>query len=221
VRSSWARSRRTTRPASARRDQAAAPLSSSTGANFSGLCVAQYGKRSPSSSPKRPAKACALEWWRRSTLPPRTCEGTRTFTPSLREEAGAAAVAAGDRWLLLPHAFAFVDPMFSTGIAWSLAGVELARPTRDDSSRIHRGPSSASRRSWTRGFRWYVAISDCRGGSGMVVGFRTAGRVNNPTPISSRTSSSWRRLPLAVVHAPSGPTHAHTQIRPEGPGRPS
>ncbi len=32
--------------------------------------------------------------------------------------------AAGERWLLLPGAFAFTDPLFSTGIAWSLAGVE-------------------------------------------------------------------------------------------------
>jgi FADH2 O2-dependent halogenase len=34
------------------------------------------------------------------------------------------ARAAGRRWLLLPHALAFYDPMFSTGIAWSLLGVE-------------------------------------------------------------------------------------------------
>jgi tetracycline 7-halogenase / FADH2 O2-dependent halogenase len=33
--------------------------------------------------------------------------------------------AAGRRrWLLLPSTFAFTDPLFSTGIAWSLAGVE-------------------------------------------------------------------------------------------------
>lgn len=32
--------------------------------------------------------------------------------------------AAGARWALLPHAFAFVDPLFSTGIAWSLRAVE-------------------------------------------------------------------------------------------------
>lgn len=32
--------------------------------------------------------------------------------------------AAGERWLLLPHAYAFVDPLFSTGIAWSLRAVE-------------------------------------------------------------------------------------------------
>jgi tetracycline 7-halogenase / FADH2 O2-dependent halogenase len=32
--------------------------------------------------------------------------------------------AAGERWLLLPHAFAFVDPLFSTGIAWGLRAIE-------------------------------------------------------------------------------------------------
>lgn len=32
--------------------------------------------------------------------------------------------AARDRWLLLPHAYAFVDPLFSTGIAWTLRAIE-------------------------------------------------------------------------------------------------
>jgi FADH2 O2-dependent halogenase len=32
--------------------------------------------------------------------------------------------AAGRRWVLLPHAYAFVDPLFSTGIAWGLRAVE-------------------------------------------------------------------------------------------------
>lgn len=32
--------------------------------------------------------------------------------------------AAGERWLMMPHAYAFVDPLFSTGIAWSLRAVE-------------------------------------------------------------------------------------------------
>ena len=32
--------------------------------------------------------------------------------------------AAGARWAALPHAFSFVDPLFSTGIAWSLIAVE-------------------------------------------------------------------------------------------------
>lgn len=34
------------------------------------------------------------------------------------------ARATGERWALLPHAYAFVDPLFSTGIAWALRSVE-------------------------------------------------------------------------------------------------
>lgn len=45
-----------------------------------------------------------------------------------------ASAAAGDGWAALPHAFAFTSPMFSTGIAWSLVGVErlAAALTGDD-----------------------------------------------------------------------------------------
>ncbi|HEY8166045.1 MAG TPA: FAD-dependent monooxygenase, partial [Gemmatimonadaceae bacterium] len=32
--------------------------------------------------------------------------------------------AAAERWALMPHAYAFVDPLFSTGIAWSLRAIE-------------------------------------------------------------------------------------------------
>ena len=32
--------------------------------------------------------------------------------------------ASGPRWAMLPHAYAFVDPLFSTGIAWGLRAVE-------------------------------------------------------------------------------------------------
>jgi len=32
--------------------------------------------------------------------------------------------AAGERWAMMPHAYAFVDPLFSTGIAWGLRAVE-------------------------------------------------------------------------------------------------
>jgi FADH2 O2-dependent halogenase len=32
--------------------------------------------------------------------------------------------AAGNGWALLPHTYAFYDPLFSTGIAWSLLAVE-------------------------------------------------------------------------------------------------
>ena len=42
--------------------------------------------------------------------------------------------AAGDRWAALPHTYMFWSPLFSTGIAWSLLGVErlglmLERPS--------------------------------------------------------------------------------------------
>ena len=32
--------------------------------------------------------------------------------------------ASGEGWVALPHSFAFVDPLFATGLAWSLLGVE-------------------------------------------------------------------------------------------------
>ncbi len=43
------------------------------------------------------------------------------FVPQVQHR---LATAAGARWALLPHAYAFVDPLFSTGIAWGLRGVE-------------------------------------------------------------------------------------------------
>jgi len=36
----------------------------------------------------------------------------------------ASSSAAGDGWAMLPHTLGFVDPLHSTGIAWSLLGVE-------------------------------------------------------------------------------------------------
>lgn len=41
--------------------------------------------------------------------------------------------AAGERWALLPHAYAFYDPLFSTGIAWSLLGIERLANVLDGS----------------------------------------------------------------------------------------
>lgn len=46
---------------------------------------------------------------------------------------------AGERWAMMPHAYAFVDPLFSTGIAWGLRAVErlaLAFETAATASRI-------------------------------------------------------------------------------------
>lgn len=47
--------------------------------------------------------------------------------------------AAGPNWALLPHAFFFLSPLYSTGIAWSLLGVErlalLLEPAAGSGSR--------------------------------------------------------------------------------------
>ena len=53
------------------------------------------------------------------------------------------ARAAGDRWALLPHAYAFVDPLFSTGIAWSLRAVERLALCFEPTGRGHRMPTAA------------------------------------------------------------------------------
>ena len=43
------------------------------------------------------------------------------FRPRIQHRLGRAA---GARWALLPHAYGFVDPLFSTGIAWGLRAIE-------------------------------------------------------------------------------------------------
>ncbi|GAC1652127.1 MAG: FAD-dependent oxidoreductase [Gemmatimonadaceae bacterium] len=43
------------------------------------------------------------------------------FRPRIQHRLGRAA---GARWALMPHAYAVIDPLFSTGIAWSLLAIE-------------------------------------------------------------------------------------------------
>lgn len=52
--------------------------------------------------------------------------------------------ASGPRWMLLPHAYAFVDPLFSTGIAWSLRAVERIGSIFDAARATDGVPSLAS-----------------------------------------------------------------------------
>lgn len=65
--------------------------------------------------------ATALEPWpwlaRRFDRTPQTWARSESI-------AYRARTAVGDGWAALPHSFSFVDPLFSTGIAWSLLGVE-------------------------------------------------------------------------------------------------
>ena len=61
-------------------------------------------------------------------------EGATAVRPVARVErlAYRRERAWGRRWLMLPHSFAFLDPMFSTGMAWSLVAVERAAALLSD-----------------------------------------------------------------------------------------
>ena len=48
--------------------------------------------------------------------------------------------AVGERWALMPHTYAFVDPLFSTGIAWSLRAVERLALAFESAARGRRVP---------------------------------------------------------------------------------
>jgi FADH2 O2-dependent halogenase len=50
--------------------------------------------------------------------------------------------AAGDRWAMMPHAYAFVDPLFSTGIAWGLRAVERLALMFEDAKLGQRVPEA-------------------------------------------------------------------------------
>lgn len=56
------------------------------------------------------------------------------LVPALQRRMGASS---GPRWVALPHTYGFVDPLFSTGIAWTLRSVErlaelLGDPANDE-----------------------------------------------------------------------------------------
>lgn len=54
--------------------------------------------------------------------------------------------AQGQRWLALPHTYAFIDPLFSTGIAWTLRAVERLAELLSDTATDHSLPSDARQR---------------------------------------------------------------------------
>jgi FADH2 O2-dependent halogenase len=59
------------------------------------------------------------------------------FQPALQHR---RTRAAGARWAMLPHAYAFVDPLFSSGIAWSLRSVERLAIEFEAASSVARVP---------------------------------------------------------------------------------
>ncbi len=52
--------------------------------------------------------------------------------------------AAGERWTLMPQTFAFVDPLFSTGIAWALRAVERLALAFEDVADGARVPAASA-----------------------------------------------------------------------------
>ena len=63
--------------------------------------------------------------------------------------------AAGRDWALLPHAFCFLSPMFSTGIAWSLLAVERLGLLLEPCARSRQSPSRLE-----DGLRRYAELLD-------------------------------------------------------------
>ena len=55
-----------------------------------------------------------------------------------------SAGSVGDRWALLPHSYAFVDPLFSTGIAWSLRAIERLALAFESAQQLPRRSQRAS-----------------------------------------------------------------------------
>jgi FADH2 O2-dependent halogenase len=69
---------------------------------------------------------------------------TPVFPIAFREQVQhRLARATGDRWALLPHAYAFTDPLYSTGIAWSLRAVERLALAFESSLDADRTPDAS------------------------------------------------------------------------------
>lgn len=60
------------------------------------------------------------------------------FRPAIQHRLSRAA---GERWVMMPHAYAFVDALFSTGIAWSLRAVERLALAFEAAAHQRRVPS--------------------------------------------------------------------------------
>jgi tetracycline 7-halogenase / FADH2 O2-dependent halogenase len=117
-----------------------ASLQSSDGKTL-GTNAAQASAAAPSSS----GAVNAASLWRKLLERYPTLAAAFSDATPLRPIAFLPAIqhrltrATGERWALMPHTFAFVDPLFSTGIAWGLRAVErlaLAFESASDDRRI-------------------------------------------------------------------------------------
>jgi tetracycline 7-halogenase / FADH2 O2-dependent halogenase len=67
------------------------------------------------------------------------------FQPTVQHRLGRVA---DERWVLMPHTYTFVDPLFSTGIAWGLLAVERLAFAFEESKQRARRPSLESLRRY-------------------------------------------------------------------------
>jgi tetracycline 7-halogenase / FADH2 O2-dependent halogenase len=95
-----------------------------------------------------PPNASAAEMWstlldRYPTIATAFADATPVrpiaFVPEVQHRLSRAT---GARWVMMPHAFAFIDPLFSTGIAWSLRAVERLALAFEDAATTARVPST-------------------------------------------------------------------------------
>ena len=64
-----------------------------------------------------------------------------SFRPNIQHR---LTKASANGWAMMPHAYAFVDPLFSTGIAWGLRAVERLALVFEDAKLEERVPDDAS-----------------------------------------------------------------------------
>ena len=91
-----------------------------------GVVSAGLLRRSGARAPQKPSMVdwqAALAPWPslRELFSQARVDQPLSFVPRIQSR---RQTATGSRWLLLPHGYAFFDPLFSTGMAWSLVAVE-------------------------------------------------------------------------------------------------
>lgn len=115
------------------------------GATSAGFLLTPRGLESLSTPHAEPSRLWRELLGRYPTIEALFADATPTrpiaFSPMIQHR---LTHAVGARWALLPHAFAFVDPLFSTGIAWGLRAVERMALTFEDAAHAPRVPDAAS-----------------------------------------------------------------------------
>lgn len=129
------------------------------------------------------------------------------FVPRIQHRLATPEAYAGRRWLLLPHAFAFSSPLFSTGIAWSLVAVErVARMLEGEGSAPEADALAAYDRRLAREADWIERL--------VAGAFRCLRAPASPARF--QTFAAWSLL--YFVAASFAEASQRLLDRPDGPG---